>query len=60
MKRLRRRQGQSHRTGPARPVFRSNADMMLLTTRLQIDASGKPRIPGNVEVWKDLSSTTPR
>src|SRR5438876_1017867 len=40
--------------GPARPVFRSNADMMLLTTRLQIDANGKPHIPGNVEVWKDL------
>src|SRR5258708_13946009 len=40
--------------GPAGPVFRSNADMMLLTTRLQIDASGKPHIPGNVDVWKDL------
>jgi hypothetical protein len=40
--------------GPARPVFRSNADMMLLTTRLQLESNGKPHIPGNVEVWKDL------
>src|SRR5260370_38353846 len=40
--------------GPARPVFRSNADMMLLTTRLQLDADGKPHIPGSLEVWRDL------
>ena len=40
--------------GPARPVFRANADMMLLTTRLQIDRDGKPHIPGGIEVWKSL------
>ena len=40
--------------GPARPVFRSNTDMMLLTTRLRLDANGKPHIPGNLEVWKNL------
>lgn len=40
--------------GPARPVFRSNADLMLLTNRLQIGADGKPHIPGGVEVWKNL------
>ncbi|MCU1326043.1 MAG: hypothetical protein JWN34_1413 [Bryobacterales bacterium] len=40
--------------GPARPVFRSNADMMLLTTRLQIDPTGKPHIPGGLETWKTL------
>ncbi len=32
--------------GPARPVFRSNTDMMLLTARLRLDANGKPHIPG--------------
>ena len=32
--------------GPARPVFRSNTDMMLLTTRLRIEPDGKPHIPG--------------
>jgi hypothetical protein len=40
--------------GPARPVFRSNADMMLLTTRLRVDSAGRPIIPGSIEVWKNL------
>jgi hypothetical protein len=39
--------------GPARPVFRSNADMMLLTTRLVV-RNGQPHVPGGIEVWKDL------
>lgn len=42
--------------GPARPVFRANTDMMLLTTRLRLDANGKPHIPGSIEVWKTLFS----
>ena len=45
--------------GPARPVFRSNADMMLLTTRLRMDASGRPVIPGGIEVWRNLFVTHP-
>jgi len=45
--------------GPARPVFRSNADMMLLTTRLRIGADGRPVMPGNIEVWKNLFVTHP-
>jgi len=40
--------------GPARPVFNSNADMMLLTTRLQLDPGGSAHIPGGLEVWKGL------
>ena len=40
--------------GPARPVFRSNSDMMLLTARLRLDADGKPHIPGGLEVWRTL------
>ncbi|MBV9769701.1 MAG: hypothetical protein JOZ32_09040, partial [Bryobacterales bacterium] len=40
--------------GPARPVFRSNTDMMLLTTRLRLDPNGKPHIPGGLEVWRTL------
>ena len=40
--------------GPARPVFRSNTDMMLLTTRLRLEPDGKPHIPGNIEVWRNL------
>ncbi|HLJ45292.1 MAG TPA: hypothetical protein VKU01_04760 [Bryobacteraceae bacterium] len=40
--------------GPARPVFRSNTDMLLLTTRLRIEANGKPHVPGDVSVWREL------
>jgi hypothetical protein len=40
--------------GPARPVFNSNADMMLLTTRMQLDPGGGVHIPGGLEVWKGL------
>jgi len=40
--------------GPARPVFRSNTDMMLLTTRLRLDPDGKPHIPGGLDVWRTL------
>jgi hypothetical protein len=40
--------------GPARPVFRSNTDMMLLTSRLRLDADGKPHVPGSLEVWRKL------
>jgi len=46
--------------GPARPVFRSNTDMMLLTTRLQIAPDGKPVIPGGIDVWKELFTKNPQ
>jgi hypothetical protein len=38
--------------GPARPVFRSNTDLMLLTTRMRIDPDGRLHIPGGVPAWK--------
>ena len=34
--------------------------MMLLTTRLQLDADGKPHIPGSLEVWKNLFVNHPQ
>jgi len=40
--------------GPARPVFRSNTDMMLLTARFRLEPNGKPHIPGNLDVWRTL------
>jgi hypothetical protein len=46
--------------GPARPVFRSNADMMLLTTRLRLDSNGQPHIPGSLDVWKNLFVNHPQ
>jgi len=50
--------------GPARPVFRGNTDMMLLTTRLRLDVvgdnAGKPHIPGSLDVWKNLFISHPQ
>jgi hypothetical protein len=46
--------------GPARPVFRSNTDMMLLTTRLRLNPDGKPHIPGSLAVWKNLFVNHPQ
>jgi len=46
--------------GPARPVFRSNTDMMLLTTRLRLEFNGKPHIPGSLDVWKNLFVNHPQ
>ncbi len=45
--------------GPARPVFRSNTDMLLLTARLRLDPDGKPHLPGGLEIWKRLFSDHP-
>jgi hypothetical protein len=46
--------------GPARPVFRGNTDMMLLTTRLRLDKDGKPHVPGNLDIWKNLFVNHPQ
>jgi hypothetical protein len=40
--------------GPARPVFRSNTDLMLLTSRLRMAGPNQPYLPGGLEVWKNL------
>ncbi len=46
--------------GPARPVFRSNTDMLLLTSRLYMDPDGKPHLPGELEDWKNLFANHPQ
>lgn len=47
--------GSDPHPGPARfLVFRPNAGLSLLTTRLQFSADGQPLIPGNVQVWKEI------
>src|SRR5450759_3157530 len=46
--------------GPARPVFRSNTDMMLFTTRLRVDPNGKAHIPGSMDVWRNLFTVHPQ
>jgi len=45
--------------GPARPVFRANTDMLLLTTRLRMDPDGKPHLPGGLTVWKNMFAEHP-
>lgn len=40
--------------GPARPVFRSSTEIMLLTTSLRVDPNGQAHIPGNLDVWRTL------
>ena len=42
--------------GPARPVFRANTDLVLLTTRMRLDPDGKPHLPGGMNIWKNLFS----
>jgi hypothetical protein len=44
--------GKSSSPGPARPVFRPDAGMLLLASQVRFDASGRPEIPGNLAVWK--------
>ncbi|MBV8821136.1 MAG: hypothetical protein JO022_22455, partial [Acidobacteriaceae bacterium] len=46
--------------GPARPVFRSNTDMMLLTSRMRLDPDGRPHIPGGIDVWRKLFVNHPQ
>jgi hypothetical protein len=40
--------------GPARPVFRSSTEIMLLTTSLRLDGNGQAHIPGSLDVWRTL------
>jgi hypothetical protein len=40
--------------GPARPVFRPDAGLLLLASGIQLDASGKPQIPGGLAAWKQV------
>jgi hypothetical protein len=42
--------------GPARPVFRSSTDLVLLTARLRLNPDGRPHLPGGLEVWKSMFS----
>ena len=46
--------GNNPSPGPARPVFRPDPGLLLLVTRLQLEPSGQPHVPGNLEVWKEI------
>ncbi len=51
--------GRTISPGPARPVFRSNGELVLLTTRMWLEPDGKPHIPGGLDVWKNYFLTSP-
>jgi hypothetical protein len=40
--------------GPARGVFRVDPGPLFLVTRLQLEPTGQPHVPGNLEVWKEI------
>ncbi len=40
--------------GPARPIFRASADLLLLSTRVDFSPDGQPKIPGGIEPWREL------
>ncbi|HEV2989880.1 MAG TPA: hypothetical protein VG759_15660 [Candidatus Angelobacter sp.] len=44
--------GKSVTPGPARPVYRANPGLAILTTRLELESNGQPHIPGDLEIWK--------
>ena len=46
--------GENTSPGPARPVFRPDPDLLLLVTRLELDATGHPMVPGNLQVWEPI------
>ena len=43
-------------TPATRGSFRPAPALLLLVTRLQLEASGEPLVPGNLEVWKEILS----
>ncbi len=39
---------------PAKSVFRPDPGLLLLVTRMPLDADGQPHVPGNLEAWTDI------
>lgn len=46
--------GANAASGAARPVFRPNAELLLLPSRMRLSTDGRPMIPGGSATWKSL------
>ena len=46
--------GKELEPSPSRSVFRPTASLYLLTSRLLLDSGGKPHVPGNLDIWKEI------
>ncbi len=40
--------------GPARPIFRATAELLMLVSRVDFRSDGSPNIPGGITMWRDL------
>lgn len=50
--------GREISANPARSVFRSDPELVLLISRMPLDADGQPHVPGNLNVWSELEPRT--
>ncbi|HEV2381552.1 MAG TPA: hypothetical protein VG206_17380 [Terriglobia bacterium] len=46
--------GRDTAPGSAGGVFRPNAGLLLLVTRLELDSDGRPHVPGGLDAWKEI------
>ncbi|MGO8786063.1 MAG: hypothetical protein ACLQVL_01590 [Terriglobia bacterium] len=46
--------GRDISTGPAKAVFRPDPGLLLLVTRMQLDADGQPHVPGDLAAWAEI------
>ncbi len=43
---------------PAKSVFRPDPGLLLLVTRMPLEANGEPHVPGNLEMWTEIIRAT--
>ena len=51
--------GKDPTPGPARPVLKDNGLLLLLVSRLRVQADGRPQLPGGVDAWDSIFRLRP-
>jgi len=46
--------GKKTSPGPAKGAFRTDPDLLLLVTRLWLEPTGQPHVPGDLKVWREI------